>query len=207
MNILGIDTSCEVGSIAFSQSGKLLFYKEWAQRGPLDKSLHAEELILEISFLLKQMSIELQDLNLLAVDIGPGRFTGVRVAVNAIRSLSFALNIPIAAYSSLHILAEEAPYEGTLLTTINAFQNKIFCAEYEKQSGLLKELRAPFTCQVDALNEFLSENIFLIENKSPKASALVAMAFQDYTKNNKLSWKELIPLYLRPSSAEEKLKI
>ena len=68
---------------------------------------HAKEIFKRIDDVLKLASVSLKELDFLAVGIGPGRFSGLRVSISAIKSISYVLSIPIVAISSLEIIARE----------------------------------------------------------------------------------------------------
>ena len=98
---------------------------------------HAEELVPRLVELLARGGYRPADLALLAVDIGPGRFTGLRVGLATVRGLAFALGVPVVAATSLEILAAgagagagagaEAGMEGTAVTAVvDARRQEVF---------------------------------------------------------------------------------
>ena len=68
---------------------------------------HAKEIFKRIDDVLNLANTSIEELDFLAVGIGPGRFSGLRVSISAIKSISYVLNIPIIAISSLEIIARE----------------------------------------------------------------------------------------------------
>ena len=68
---------------------------------------HAKEIFKRIDDVLKLANTSIEELDFLAVGIGPGRFSGLRVSISAIKSISYVLSIPIVATSSLEIIARE----------------------------------------------------------------------------------------------------
>ena len=68
---------------------------------------HAKEIFKRIDDVLKLANTPIEELDFLAVGIGPGRFSGLRVSISAIKSISYVLSIPIVAISSLEIIARE----------------------------------------------------------------------------------------------------
>ena len=68
---------------------------------------HAKEIFKRIDDVLKLANTSIDELDFLAVGIGPGRFSGLRVSISAIKSISYVLSIPIVAISSLEIIARE----------------------------------------------------------------------------------------------------
>jgi tRNA threonylcarbamoyladenosine biosynthesis protein TsaB len=96
---------------------------------------HAEELMPLVQQLVADSGASLADLELLAVDVGPGRFTGLRVGVATVRALAFALRIPVVAVTSLELLAaaaeratEEQP--NTVTAVIDARRQEVFLQRF-----------------------------------------------------------------------------
>ena len=109
--LLALDTTTQKGSLGVFrfQNGALtaLSLKEWScGKGKNEAPAHSEKLPLAIQEVLDEAQILSQELDILAVDIGPGRFTGVRTGVNTIKALAFAIKKPIYALNSLYITAE-----------------------------------------------------------------------------------------------------
>tara|TARA_B100001996_G_scaffold347822_1_gene305615 strand:+ start:204 stop:884 length:681 start_codon:yes stop_codon:yes gene_type:complete len=73
---------------------------------------HAKEIFKRIDDVLKLASVSLKELDFLAVGIGPGRFSGLRVSISAIKSISYVLDIPIVAISSLEFIGREIMYQN-----------------------------------------------------------------------------------------------
>jgi len=73
---------------------------------------HAKEIFKRIDDILKLASTPIEELDFLAVGIGPGRFSGLRVSISAIKSISYVLNIPIVAISSLEFIAREVMHQN-----------------------------------------------------------------------------------------------
>lgn len=74
-----------------------------------------------------------------AVGIGPGAFTGLRVGVQTAKTLAHTLAIPLVPVSSLEAVAEQEPLEGVLLVCMHAFRGEVFTAVFERSSdGLMR---------------------------------------------------------------------
>ncbi|MNP00936.1 tRNA threonylcarbamoyladenosine biosynthesis protein TsaB [compost metagenome] len=98
--ILALDTSTTSLTVAVMEQGKVLHeISEWGERNHSIRILSIVEEVLKISGTL---SSEVQGI---AVGVGPGSYTGTRIAVTAAKTLAWALNIPIVGISSLHSLA------------------------------------------------------------------------------------------------------
>lgn len=91
---------------------------------------HAEELTPMIGRVVEASACTLQQLDRLAVDVGPGRFTGLRVGVTTVRSLAFALDLPVVGVSSLEALALSQP--GAAVTAvIDARRSEVFQQRFD----------------------------------------------------------------------------
>jgi tRNA threonylcarbamoyl adenosine modification protein YeaZ len=100
MLILGISTSTkQVGAAVGGHEGVLA--SSHSARG----KRHAENLAPAIDFVRRQARIELDEISAVAVDIGPGLFTGLRVGVAAANAVAHALRVPMIGISSLDLLA------------------------------------------------------------------------------------------------------
>ena len=111
MLVLSIECSSPEGSVALVEGGRLLANQSWSfATQPLgDAHQHSELLIPSIRKCLQFSSRKLSDINLVAVGNGPGRFTGIRVAINAAKAIAYSLDKPIISFSSLEILAASVP--------------------------------------------------------------------------------------------------
>src|SRR5471032_867754 len=74
----------------------------------------AARLLPAIAALLQQAAVDRRSLSMIAVTIGPGSFTGVRVGLAAARGLALALDIPLAGISTTATLLAQAPEDGAL---------------------------------------------------------------------------------------------
>lgn len=129
MNILAIETGstiCQVG---------LQFKGEKAYR-QLSIRSHSQVILSLIDELLAEASIAKQDIDAIAVNHGPGSFTGIRVGVSTAQGLGYALGVPVYGVSSLQILALSgylaSPSDDSqcLFATIDARMSQIYCAWY-----------------------------------------------------------------------------
>jgi len=131
MLILAFDTATEVATSALVADGEVLG----------ERSSHAVTLLEDVDALLRQSGTQTRDVEALAVGIGPGSFTGVRIGLSTARGLAFALDVPVAGISTLDALAAGAP---GALPVIDARRREVFVpgrvlmpAELEVEAGLL----------------------------------------------------------------------
>ncbi len=95
------------------------------------KRRHVETLVPALHDVLLQLELEVRDVDLVAVDLGPGLFTGLRVGVAAAKALAQALGIGIIGLSSLDILtraAHQQGHSGYLLAAVDARRGEVFAS-------------------------------------------------------------------------------
>ena len=98
---IAIDTSTRRFCLGVKNSS------DYFDRSVDESTDHAKEIFRRIEDVLKLANTSIEELDFLAVGIGPGRFSGLRVSISAIKSISYVLNKPIIAISSLEIIARE----------------------------------------------------------------------------------------------------
>jgi tRNA threonylcarbamoyladenosine biosynthesis protein TsaB len=147
MLILGIETATEQVSVAIGgHEGVLGLFEVCRGRR------HAETLTPAIQFVCQQADIELSEISVVAVDVGPGLFTGMRVGLAAGKALAHALRIPMIAMSSLDLLAFPLRHGGrTVAAVIDARKGELFYAFYRPVPGGLQRVLEPRCGTVDDL--------------------------------------------------------
>ncbi len=94
----------------------------------------ADHLIALIDDLLRALGLDYRGLDLLAVNHGPGSFTGVRSAVAAARGLALAAGLPVLAVGSLETLAAAVPEgPGTLLAALDARRGEVYVQAFDRR--------------------------------------------------------------------------
>jgi tRNA threonylcarbamoyladenosine biosynthesis protein TsaB len=99
---------------------------------------HVEALAPALEHLLVQVELTLADIDLVAVDIGPGLFTGLRVGVAAAKGLALGLGIGVIGLSSLEILTGAAArqgHDGHVLAAVDARRGEVFASVRELRAG------------------------------------------------------------------------
>lgn len=105
---------------------------------------HARELMPEIDAVMRRAGVGFEDLDAVAVGVGPGTFTGVRIGVATARAIAAARGIPVHAVSSLRALARAVP-DRAVLALIDAKRGELFAGLYSGDA----ELVAPFVAAPD----------------------------------------------------------
>jgi len=207
MKYLCVETSGHtLGFVAvFSDSRKEFEYR-WKGE------LHSES----ITGSLKLLTPYFEQLEFIAVDIGPGRFTGIRTAVNFAKTLSYYLKIPLYPCHSLRIMAE--PYlENPVLCIMEAFGQMFYTAVYRKRNDHVEEtgpsvlsfsqleerIKEPVTAIGDVFDKYDFSNSRLknllkpIKKHQISPSLFAQVVLQEWDVKKLQTWHEMEPCYLR----------
>jgi tRNA threonylcarbamoyladenosine biosynthesis protein TsaB len=138
MLILGLDTSSPVCAIALCE-GEHVLYEDARETG----QRHAEELLPRIVTALQSTQLELGKLALIAVGIGPGSFTGLRVGLATAKGLALGTGIPLRGVSSLQALAYRVSQPGEhVITMIDAGKGEVCAAVFRDALEVLPAVLA-----------------------------------------------------------------
>lgn len=147
MLILGIETATEQVGVALGGHEGVIATFEVA-RG----RRHAEILTPAIEFVCRQAEIGLDEIGCVAVDVGPGLFTGMRVGLSAAKALALALRIPMIGISSLDLLAFPCRHtDRVVVPVIDARKSEVFWAMYRQVPGGVQQVSPPTVGPVDDL--------------------------------------------------------
>lgn len=137
--ILNIETATKNCSVCLSRDDKVSIVKEYAGEG----YAHAEKLHLFITDALREGGITFNDLNAVAVSMGPGSYTGLRIGVSAAKGLCYALNIPLIAIDTLSLLSRQVSVQnGFILPMIDARRMEVYSAIFDMEYAKVRETRA-----------------------------------------------------------------
>jgi tRNA threonylcarbamoyladenosine biosynthesis protein TsaB len=221
--ILGIETATiQVGCAIGGHEGVLTSFH--AARG----RRHVETLVPAIEFMCRQAQVDLSEISVVAVDVGPGLFSGLRVGVAAAKALAQALRVPTIGISSLDLLAFPVRHTNRLIVpAIDARRGELFYAFYRQVPGGAQRL-SPYQigtpddlasdllargedCLVvgdgalrypDILTEVSGAEAGDATSAFPSAASLVELAHPQALREEFVPPWELQPLYLRKSDAE-----
>ncbi len=223
MLILGITTSTmQVGCAIGGHEGVL---------GSIHSSRgkrHAETLTPAIDFLRRQARIDLDEIGCVAIDVGPGLFTGLRVGIAAAKAMAHALRVPMVGVSSLDLVAFPVRWTPRLVVAaIDARRGELFTAAYRQVPGGIQRLTERRVSSPDDLAvdlEATGEDVLLVGDgvlrycdaftdlgrvelgdqglAHPSAASLVQLAHARALREDFVQPWELEPLYLRRPDAE-----
>lgn len=223
MIVLGIETTTKIGSVALAQDDHVA---EHMLPGQMN---HSEKILVAIDHLLKSQHVAIKDVQRVAVSVGPGSFTGIRIGVTVGRIIGQITAKETVAVSTLDALAFSVKGQKEIVCPlINAIAGEVYYAFYE-QGTLMKKI-SPYVvsdgktlCKAAAQFErkvlFLGEGLMyqqayiqdVMKEKAlfagrdvwmPRAGAISCLG----SLARPLHWSKLSPHYIRPSEAERMWK-
>jgi tRNA threonylcarbamoyladenosine biosynthesis protein TsaB len=229
MLLLGIDTSTRRVGVVLADEHGMLGRVELGATTPDAPPRHAETLAPAIAWCCEQCGVTPAQLSAVAVGIGPGMFTGLRVGVTTAKTLAQTLRIPAIPIPSLDLLAYPLRHaHGLVVATIDARRHELYWAIYrpvpggvQRESGfelgspdeLVAELQARGGDAIiagDGALRFpdafahLGRRVELAgsAHASPSLTALAELARARHEREEFCTPNEVLPLYLRRSDAE-----
>lgn len=183
---------------------------------------HAEVLADKAQILMQKLDVKAKDISQVAVTVGPGTFTGARIALAFARMFASARNIPIIAVSSLEAIAYNAIAKLALTTNdvihtaIDARRGQVYFASYNLNG---EELFAPQAINIAEAVQKLGESslilgtgreLLLAEHYKPNSMFNITQnmhfpnseIFGKYVTQHKVKTSPVSPLYLRAADAK-----
>ena len=213
--ILAIETSSDACSVAISDGELDYSFHE------LMPKQHTEALIGVIDELLNSASLDIEDIEAVAVGCGPGSFTGIRLACSTAQGISISQNIRGIVVPSLDILASSLNRTQSaekIVTIINANMDRLYLAEYNYSGRILKNSEI-VSIPISAFNQkkydketfFIGEGCRLVLDsinkvssqisfELPSALELLQMAKEKHASEDTVTSEQILPLYLTEES-------
>jgi len=218
---LGVDTSGQAGNIGLVRGERVLDERSLAATG----RRHVRTLVAEIQALLRSHGAGPKDCGLVAVSIGPGSFTGLRVGVVFAKTFCYATGAPLVAVDTFAALAANAPESVQRVWVVeDAQRGALFAALYLRQG--------PFAFVPDAPIEILAEEEVLRRARpddlfigpgtkrlppavhaagrclpedlaTPRGTVVARLGVLEFEQGRTIDPFSLVPRYIRRSAAEE----
>ena len=224
MLVMAFDTSTRAASVAIGDEGHLTgeFMTDI-------KLKHSERLMLLADALLSNTGTLLKDIELFAVTMGPGSFTGLRIAMAAVKGLAQPHDVPVAAVSSLECcaLGQNASEGDIICPVFDAQRDSVYTALFRMGPAGIERLTedsvmtaADARCAAQRLGArtvFCGDALFRMgemfsfpgavlsaaDRMLPRASCLIGAALRIYRAGQALSYRDVMPVYLRKPQAEQ----
>jgi tRNA threonylcarbamoyladenosine biosynthesis protein TsaB len=227
--LLAIDTTTRVCSVALGDHEKI-----WAEYQLNGKNTHSQRLMPLIVSLFRDSGIDKSRLEGVALTIGPGSFTGIRIGMATAKGLCQGLNIPAVGVMTLDALAEACTFfPGLICPILDARKNQVYTALYRGAAGDPEMLQPAAALSIDELGHKLAayedEVIFLgdaVESYGGALRQILGQRYREMPLPSRLNraalvlqkgiklWQEkgpvspyaLKPLYIRLPEAERRLQ-
>ena len=151
MKILALETSARAVSAAVSENGRIL------TSGYQDTGLtHSRTLMPIVEHILKNADLKPADMDAIAVAVGPGSFTGIRIGVAAAKGLALALDKPAIGVSTLAAMARNVAFaDGLVVCAMDARRSQVYNATFSAEGGVLTRLTPDRAISLSELAEEL----------------------------------------------------
>lgn len=206
--MLAISTATKKAYIGIDYKGKK-FYSEINA-----DCKQSENILKEIDSLLEKNGLSFKDIGNIAVVVGPGSFTGIRIGVALVKGLCAGdpnhMVYPISTLDLMSKVYQKTKRKSEYYCVMNALSNRIFFAGYDKDG---KKISPEGMVDVDKIDIDVRKMVFLAEDFKGLADgiSLDAISLLDYALELERTQKgvdarELKPVYIRKSQAEENIQ-
>lgn len=222
MRVLGIETATWTASVAIIDEGQTL-----AEHTLPQSASHGTSLFPLIGDALRSTALRLSDIELLAVSIGPGSFTGLRIGLSVVKGLALATGTPVIGVPTLEALAfAVGPQPQLLWATLDARKREVYAAAF-RYSGDRVECVMPATvCTAEELARRLQPPCVVVGNGvdaygevlrarcgsgvelrpaaavAPSGAAVARLGLLRFGEQGEDQMSGLEPCYVRSSEAE-----
>jgi tRNA threonylcarbamoyladenosine biosynthesis protein TsaB len=211
--LLLLETSGRGGFVALAEGGSLL-----GERSLLEARCHARSLVPLTAELLRSQGWKPRDIGGVAVSIGPGSYTGLRVGLMAAKTLCYATGCVLLGVETFAVIAGQAPAEAVLVDVLaDAQQEKVYVQSF--RGGPLTPLQvvplADWLAKRDPAAQVSGPGVAVYaerlaglpliaeSQRIPAAEGLLRIAQRRFLAGERDDLWTLEPIYLRPSAAEE----
>ena len=198
--ILYIETATDVCSVALSRGAEVIGLKEEA-----GGNNHAKHLLPFVDEVLKQGGCTVSDLNGVAVSVGPGSYTGLRIGVSTAKGIAYTAGIPVMAVGTLESIAQGARESWTdasaeplqIVPMLDARRMEVFTTRYDFDMQSLEEVSAKIVDE-NTFAELLSEHkVLFCGNGMPKCREILSANPNAFFAEVSVSAKNMLPAALR----------
>jgi tRNA threonylcarbamoyladenosine biosynthesis protein TsaB len=222
MLVLGIETSTTQGGVAIIDADRVLC------EAVLNVEVtHSERLLPAIDRALGEARVSLEALGGIAVSIGPGSFTGLRIGLSTAKGLAYATGIPVVGVSTLEAMAWALPAaRWQICPVLDARKQEVYAALFRHESAALRRITEDAAMSPEALcrlvrnptlflgdgvagygaffRERLGERMLLppVASRGARPACVAELGRERLLSGQRDLLESLVPRYLRPSEAE-----
>ena len=219
--ILNIETSTKACSVALHKNGELIVYREDVTAN----FSHSEKLLKFISELFSDAKLSLSDLDAIAVSMGPGSYTGLRIGVSTAKGLCYGLDIPLISISTLKAMSFGMALEikaDLYCPMIDARRMEVYSAFFDinntevrkiqadiiNENSYKKELEKKVVFFGDGSEKLIEKikdkNAIFVSDIHPSAKNMGLLSYQKFTKSLFEDLAYFEPFYLKDFVAGRK---
>ena len=175
--ILHIETATDVCSVALSRGEEIIGLKEEA-----GGNNHAKNLLPFVEEALRQGGCTVKDLDGVAVSVGPGSYTGLRIGVSTAKGIAYTAGIPVMAIGTLESIAQGAKIlwaetsaeQPQIIPMIDARRMEVFTARYDFAMNALEEVTAKIIDENTFAELLATQPLLFCGNGMPKCRELLS---------------------------------
>ncbi len=198
--ILSLETSTNICSVSLFKNRKLLCIKEDNNRE------HSSLLALFVDELFHKVDFKINEIDAIALSIGPGSYTGLRIGLSFAKGLAFSLNKPIIPVDTIESLSDEIN-DSNYMIAIHAYSDYYFIQEYKNDI----KFNNPFFDKFDNIN--YAGSIYGYNLKGwqsavdimPSSIKIANIAYKNYDEYKIDNIKLIKPNYIKPIQFENKV--
>ena len=243
MRILGIDTATATASVALLEDGQLIAERTHcddgaAKRAPSanSKTNHAEIILPLVESVFQTAPFSLTEVSGIAVSIGPGSFTGLRIGLSTVKGLAYGRAIPVVGISTLLATAARVTdFEGLICPLLDARKKEVYASLFRRRGDgltrltedvvtnaieiidLIRTIDSQSPCLFigdgaktygELLTDSFKEKFHLAtgDSYSSVAAAVARLAEDNLRRAKANELGPLVPLYVRAAEAQWKMK-
>jgi tRNA threonylcarbamoyladenosine biosynthesis protein TsaB len=221
--ILAIENTGMCGSVALVCSSHCI-----GEHSLQTKLTHSKRLLSSVTYLMEEAQLDWEQIDAIAVSLGPGSFTGLRIGLSTVKGLSLASSIPLIGISTLEAMASPFSYAACqICSIIDARKKEVYAALFQPEmNGTLsrlsedlvlspEDLAAKITAPTllvgdgaelygDMFKEELGQNVIFPPPllSFPRAVHIGHLGLSSWEQKNFLDPASAAPIYIRPSDAE-----
>jgi len=225
MKVVGIETSGLIGNIAVCDGNTVVGKKTYGKNFS-----HGKEIVSSLKSIFNEIKWEPNDIDLIAVSIGPGSYTGLRIGVTCAKTLAYGLGKPVIDVPTLDVLVENVRDNNakTICPVIDAKRKSVYACIYDRNNNENRRITDFLIISPDSLIDMLPEStlifgdgiapykdifsqkdLAIVEDEKlgiADAANVARLGMERYEQGIRCEINALAPLYLRKSEAEERQK-
>lgn len=226
MKILSIDTSTMVSSCSISENGVVI-----GDYSVNQEKTHSESLVPMVKRLLEDLGLKLSDIDLYAVGIGPGSFTGLRIGMTTVKTFAQVFEKPVIGVSTLEALAYNIYNEGIIMPVLDARGGRTYYGVFSQENGIINRIEDDELIYMDELVKKLKDqyaaitvigeysndsyellkgldNVMFARSSSNNIIArnISEIALEKYKNGYVKKLDDIVPNYVRKSQAQRDLE-